>query len=177
MFSSYPVRHTVYKYALLAVFTVLVFSSLTLHAALPVFPDWSLQTLSGKTIRTANLVKPTVFVVGFKYQQQSMINAWVKALLKKQSFSVHELAYVPSAWKRYSSRIEPFMVSRLPDDTWKNFVAPLYGEKSEIMRALKAASDSDVYVYLVSSDRKVIARSQGYFTEQKLSKLLSYAQP
>lgn len=138
-------------------------------------PAWSLTTLSGQEVTLPPLDKPHILILGFDHKHQAIINPWIEYFSKQTDLAFFELPFVPIAAKKFRFAVERFMLGKLPDKSWQQYVAPLYGNLEDIKQALAIKNHHTIHILLISQGNIKTAHITGDFTPQKAQKLVEQA--
>ena len=127
-----------------------------------------------------DLKKPlTLLVIGFKREHQEQINTWIEVYEKeevdKKTLGFFELPIIYEVALLKRLFINNGMKMGIPDPEQLKRIVTIYMDRQNLFETLNMEANS-IYILLVQKDGKIIWRSQGVVSLEKLEALQNVIQ-
>lgn len=142
-----------------------------------IFPKISTYNLEGQKFDLPQDFKGklNIVVIAFKREHQYLINEWMPFLddlaEKNPGLAYYELPTLQVTYSLFRRFIDGGMRSGIPDKNARERTITLYINKNAFRKELNIPDEKTIYILLINKDGKVLWRTQGSFTDEKLGNL------
>ena len=145
-----------------------------------VFPEAEGKNLHGETLRFPGAFGKAGFnvaIVAFEQEQQGLVDTWLPKLesvaRKREGFAYYEFPTIEPLNRVTRWIIYKGMRSGIKDPGARSRTVTFHLEKKGFKRALRINSESDIHVFLVDREGRIIWRESGAWSEKKWRDLQS----
>ncbi|MFX1512960.1 MAG: hypothetical protein ACFFCQ_10265 [Promethearchaeota archaeon] len=141
------------------------------------FPEVEGSNLEGQklTLPYDLAGKLNIVIIAFKRYQQRLVDDWIPSLEKlTQMYPEIEFYEVPTLAKGYLLMrfiIDGGMRSGIPSRQARERTITIYINKRQFKEKLDISSENTIYLFLVTTDGKILRQEEGAMTEAKIRKL------
>lgn len=146
----------------------------------------TLPTIGGTTLRGREVLLPsdtlglvTFLVVGFSYDQRPEATRWIQAIKDRFAYSsdveYYLIAMVPGIYGPLSPLVDVGLRWAFASELHDHILA-VHGSTGSFRRVLAASPVSNVWLYLLDRDGRVVFQYGGSFDEDVFSEMVSEAE-
>ncbi|GFZ84775.1 hypothetical protein RLOatenuis_4930 [Rickettsiales bacterium] len=156
--------------------TIFIINAADCLAAVKDFPSLTSRNLNKKVISIPEDFKEeyNAVIFGFRRSQTALVEEWFDALYDIGGLDVYQIPVISSFWKTlgFAFFIDRKMYSAIKDEKKRDYVLTLYTDLKSFRASLNV-EDSDVHVFLLHRDGRIMSHVQGKYNKDNYKQLLS----